>query len=186
MARDALLNFGTIDFASTNLAALAAVRFPDTVDCGQALRDIGTGNPLMVEFHVETTITATAAFTFNFCLWSTSVAAISSATLSAGGATTAALFGQSGVLGDNSAVFATMKPYAGVKVYMPIPPWPTYDLTNATQVADASTYKPFRYLVATAFGFPAAAGTLNAGTVSARIVKWEDKWRPYPSGFVVA
>lgn len=184
--QDALLEFGTINFATSNLTALGQVRFPDSVDLGQPLRDIGDGHLLVVEFSILTTLFVTGPLPFNisFCLWSSSNGAVTSGTLTGGGGGVACIFAQSGVLGDNSAAYAVDVPVPGVKMYVPVPPWPTYSLTAA---AEPDRYLPGRYLVASAFGYPSTVNTLNNGTVSARLMTMEaSKWRPHATGIVIA
>lgn len=54
MIQDALCNFGSVTITGSNPAAGARVYFPDVLDRGALIDEIGSGEPLMVEFRCTT------------------------------------------------------------------------------------------------------------------------------------
>lgn len=175
--RDALLNLGTINFASTNLGAAGAVAFPDLVDLGVAGRDLGVGTQLVVECHVETDWAATAAFVSHFSLFTTNDTSTALTTQVLAGSTQQ--LASSGMIGNNAGAYVIAQPKAGLKVFMVIPPYPTFD---RTATADAQRDTPGRYLGVNVWSFPAVAGVVNVGTVSARVITWPAAWKAYAVG----
>ena len=181
--RDAILNFGTINFATTALSAAGALAFADVVDLASTGRDLGVGAPLCLEFHVETDWTISGgsglAVMF-FAAFMTSDPGTSVAL------TTQVLTGTvkelvtTAKIGNNTAgAYHIGQPKAGLKVYAAIPPFPTYDLTAA---ADSMRATPLRYLGCAVWAWAGLSGGVTAGTVSARLVEWAGAWKPYAVG----
>ena len=58
MIADALLSFGQVDFASSNLGAAGFVEFPTCLDVDE-FRDIGKGGQYVFQIHVDTDVNLT-------------------------------------------------------------------------------------------------------------------------------
>lgn len=175
---DALFDFGTLNLASSNLAALGIVAaFPDSVDLG-FLQDLGSNRILLIEFEVLTTLVTNGTHLITFCpaVGIADSGTTAFATQFANGAASTLAMGPELAAPDAAGTGWAHVAEVGLRVYCAIPPVPVRNqdrvespLVAASGGNHAGSFVRRRYLWAMLHtGF--AVDTINAGTISARLV----------------
>ena len=191
---DALLDFGEIDFATSNLAPLGLlVAFPDCVDL-QTIAGLGARHgPLFAEFSFLTTIGTNGTHLHTFGCGVAIAGASSSlvAQYSAGAASTLAI-GPELCASDAAGTGWAHVAEPLLTVYCAIPPYPVRDqdrvaspLVAASGGNHAGSFTGRRYLHALVRSF-LAVDTVTSGTVSARLVAGSSVPYLISSGFAIA
>lgn len=177
--RDALLSFGEINFATTNLptGVSGQVGFPDQIDVGGVANDIGKGELLQVEFTCETAITADYHVFQAAALMTNNLVGVVAA-LQGGTADVIVRSGDIAAAGATSIIntgnFRWLECQPGLKFYMPIPAMPRnqgYDLGK-------------RYL-AIALNSIVGTAAVATGRLSAQLVLSGQQDHTYQGGFSV-
>lgn len=179
---DEYLDFGQVNFASTNLAPGGFAECPDVIDT-DALRDIGKGYPLLVSLRIDTAINVTltgaedyAVFSPAICLSPAStsiVTQIAAGTVDviARGGDYAAANSEAGAFNVGGGNFNSALCTAGSEFFFYLPPL-------------QRSWEGKRYL-GIAFIAGLASATITSGTATARLCLNGQTDMFYGSGFSV-